>query len=322
MRLVLAATVATLAGCNAAQTPIAPVALVREPSILVSRGAPARSHRDWSRSWISPAASSSELLYVSDAGTNDVYVYTLPNRKLTGKLTGFDQPQGECSDTAGNVFITNTEKSEIVEYAHAASKPTQTLKDHGFYPVGCSVDPTTGNLAVTNIFATNGNYGSVAVYKVASGTPTQYKDSDVYYYYFCGYDDRGNLYFDGYTPNAAFAFAMLPSGTSTFLNIALNQTIDVPGMVQWDGKWVAVGDQGTSSSIIYQFKIAGSGGTLEDQTLLKDANDVVQAWIHGTTLYAPDAAEPRVDLYKYRAGGYPIKVLGGFSEPIGTTVSR
>jgi DNA-binding beta-propeller fold protein YncE len=269
---------------------------------------------------MSRAASGSELLYISDAGTNDVYAYALPDRKLVGKLTGFDQPQGLCSDAAGDVFIANTQKSELLEYAHGGTKPIGTLKDRGYYPVGCAVDPTTGNLAVTNIFSTSGGYGSVAVYKSASGTPAQLTDSDLYYYYFCGYDDRGNLYLDGYNPDSEFAFAALPSGSSSFLNIALNQTIDVPGMVQWVGKWIAIGDQ--ESSKIYEFKIKGSGGILEDMTFLNAASDVVQASIDGKTLYAPDAQEASVFFYHYPAGGSWFKNIGGLFTPIGSTVSK
>lgn len=272
---------------------------------------------------MSPRAQTERLLYISDAGNNKVYAYALPGRKLAGTLTGFDQPQGLCSDSAGNVFVTNTQKSQILEYAHGGTKLIKKLLDRGYYPVGCSIDPTTGDLAITNLFATNGKYGSVAIYRNASGDPIQQTDSDIYYYYFCGYDRRGNLYFDGYTPNDAFAFAELPSGSSTFENIALNQTIYYPGMVQWDGKYITVGDQEFGShSILYEFTIRGSAGFLEDKTPLAGSADVVQAWIQDGTVYGPDAEKTDVGFYHYRAGGTPFKTLVGFSLPIGSTVSE
>src|SRR6202041_1378919 len=85
-----------------------------------------------------------DLLYISDAGSNHVSVYALPGRKLMQTLPGFDEPQGECSDEAGNVFITNTQKSEILEYAHGGTKPMHRLKVGGYYPVACAVDGTSG----------------------------------------------------------------------------------------------------------------------------------------------------------------------------------
>jgi hypothetical protein len=290
----------------------------------VSRAA--RSNKQYGQhSFMLSQAKSQPLLYISDAGTNDVYVYSLPSGKRVGMLGGFDEPQGECSNGAGDVFVTNTQKSEILEYAHGGTKPIARLKDHGFYPVGCSIDPTTGNLAATNIFATDGRYGSVAIYKGASGSPTRFTDSNIYYYYFCGYDNRGNLYVDGYTPDNAFAFAELASGSSTFLNVALDQTIYVPGMVQWDGKYVTIGDQEydeRSASILYEFTIRGSAGFLEDMTPLTGARDVVQAWIDGHTAYAPDSQKTDVGFYHYRSGGAPYKTLAGLFTPIGSTVSQ
>lgn len=297
---------ATLAGCGG----IAPLAT---PNSL----APARSA-------VLSGVDGQDLLYISDAGSNHVYVYALPSRKLTQTLSGFDEPQGECSDAAGNVFITNTQKSEIVEYAHGGTQPIQRLKDQGYYPVGCAVDGSTGNLAVTNLFATKNKYGSVAIFKNASGSPTQYTDSSIYYYYFCGYDDAGNLYLDGYTPDSTFAFALLPSGSGTFLNIALNQPIYFPGTVQWTGKWVMVGDQQdrqSNESVLYEFKIRGSIGYLENFTALNEATDVVQAWLQGKTVYAPDAERADVGLYHYVAGGNPFNTIAGLSSPVGATVS-
>src|SRR5580692_2579193 len=55
---------------------------------------------DHGKSWMSPSAKKSALLYVSDAGSGDVYVYSYPKGKLTGTLTGFNFPEGECADKA------------------------------------------------------------------------------------------------------------------------------------------------------------------------------------------------------------------------------
>ena len=97
-----------------------------------------------------PAPAGGALLYVTDTVTSDVYVFSYPKGKLKQTLTGFTDPAGECADAQGNVFISNTGGSNIVEYAHGGTTPIATLKDPGFFPIGCSVNPLTGDLAVTN----------------------------------------------------------------------------------------------------------------------------------------------------------------------------
>ena len=90
------------------------------------------------------------LLYVSDAETSSVYVFELPNGNLVQTLTGFDRPSGECVDKTGNVFIVDSNQSVVREYAHGGKTPIKLLNDAGYAPTDCSIDPVTGNLAVTN----------------------------------------------------------------------------------------------------------------------------------------------------------------------------
>jgi hypothetical protein len=132
---------ALLSACGASQPPIgAPGAM---PQSLGTS-----THLMRRPSWMAPDATRKNLLYISDVGTNDVYVYESLSLKLAGTLTGFSEPQGECSDAAGNVWITNTNMSQIIEYAHGGTTPIATLSDPYEFPVGCAVDPRSGNLAV------------------------------------------------------------------------------------------------------------------------------------------------------------------------------
>ena len=82
-----------------------------------------------------------------------------------------------------------------MEYKHGGKKRIQTLTMSRYVAVDCSVDPTTGNLAVTwNRSASSENY--IAIYKDASGSPTLYGLNDDFVFY-CGYDNKGNLFVDG-----------------------------------------------------------------------------------------------------------------------------
>ncbi len=269
---------------------------------------------------MSPDTKGIDLLYISDEAADDVYVYSWRHDKLVGTLTGFDAPQGECADKAGDIFVANEDTSQIFEYAHGGTNSIATLSDAGEYPVGCSVDPTTGNLAVTNIDTPSGHVGNVVIYADAKGTPTSYTAPRFYYYFFCGYDNGGNLFVDGTNPSNTFEFAELPSGGSSFNSVALNQTINFPGGVQWDGKHVAVGDQ--EAPYIYEFAISGSGGTEVGSTPLDDTDDIAQFWIQGSRVVAPDFLYNEVQVFDYPAGGTARKTISGLSTTIGSAVSK
>jgi len=222
-------------------------------------------HPDHQKSWRSPELKkdvNGRQLWISDPGTNDVYIYNMPSLTLVATLTGFDQPQGECSDSSGDVWVTNTGYKSgnhvIYEYSHDAVL-MKTLTDSTGLPVGCAWDKTTGNLAVTNIFDDGPSQppGEVVVYPlVGSGAPTTYQDPDssVYAYFSAGYDGRGNLYFDvapyAYTP----AYVdKLPKGGTSVHRITISGTIHGPGAVQWiasggGGPYLMVEDDDCSGS--------------------------------------------------------------------------
>jgi hypothetical protein len=265
-------------------------------------------------------AVSQDLLYVSNVRT--VTVYSYPRGKLEGTLKGFYSAQGECVDQHGDVFITNLGTNQIFEYAHGSKKRLRTLTSYGG-PAGCSVDPTTGNLAVSNL-----TVGSVAIYTDARGKPKLYKDPAFKEDFWCGYDDKGNLFVDGESSTSAFEFAELPKGAGSLENITLNQSISFPGGVQWDGTYVAVGDQ-SRSPVVYQFAISGSKGIKVGSTPLgSGAVDTKQFWIQGQTIIAPNfnpGSRGRGDVlfYKYPAGGTATrKITAGLDYPIGAVVSQ
>lgn len=203
--------IAILAGCGGSQTQFNPSGATRsvaQPGVnpqsllspMLQRDGAMAAHPDHSRSWMAPEAKRDNLLYISDVGTDDVDVYAYPKGVFLGTLTGFSGPEGECVDKTGDVFIANYAASSILEYAHGGTSPIATLNDPGYLPGGCSIDPTTGNLAVTNYLTTGAGQGNVAIYKDAKGTPKAYHaDPLILEMFFCGYDKAGNLFVDGLT---------------------------------------------------------------------------------------------------------------------------
>jgi hypothetical protein len=282
-------------------------------------------------SWMEPSAkSASQLLYVSDLGTFDVYVYRFPSLKLAGKLHGFNDPQGECTDASGNVWIADTQGNRIVEYAHGGEKPIATLADPVGYPAGCAVDPATGDLAVTNLYDFSGA-GSVLVYKSARGTPKVYASSSLYYYYFAGYDRNGNLYVSGAAASGGYLLAVLPHGGSSLALVKIDGgKLYFPGTVAWLGTTLVLGDQrcnGHMNSCFYELRVSGRSARITSTTPLRGSCDVVQAWVDAARIAGGDDAAycrkraSTVDVWPYPAGGNPSASVRGPQIPIGATLS-
>lgn len=310
---VLAAMV-MLCRCSSASTPVAGSAMSNER-----------------RSWMAPAAKQNDLLYVSNFYGDDVTVYTYPSGDFVGTLTGFDRPMGECSDRSGNVFVTNYGNFNIVEYAHGGTMPIATLDDYSGRPKGCTIDPATGNLAVTTLETKMFDPGSLAIYPNASGFPRTYRNPKFFYYYFCTYDTKGNVYVDGSSEySSQTQGAVLGAGVGKLQSMKFDHNIADVGGIQWDGKYLAIGAGNTAlAQIVYRFRISGTGGKLEGTTDLNGAEDVVQFWIQGgernkgATLIGPDFAGEDVGYYRYPEGGSPFKTITqGLDAPFGVTISR
>jgi hypothetical protein len=330
-------TVAMLAGCAGSQSPLAPgggVVLNTAGGLPGARLVP--HYRPSPRqSWMSPdAAKTKDLLYVSNLDSGTVNVYSYPNDKQVGTIKGdYDGPDGICVDKKNDIWVVNNSDASLVEYKHGGKTPIASLGGI-LFPVGCSVDPATGDLAVTSYGGSSSGGGTVSIFADAKGTPKVYTDSEIPHFNFCGYDPKGNLYVDGTdAAQSEFHFAELPKGKNTLKDITLTGgTIYYPGMVQWDGKYVAVGDQeagGESSGASAIYQTTGSGGKIVHETPLDfpgGYEDVVGFWIqHGTVIGPNTVANPKQDVgfFKYPAGGKPSKILAtGFDYPQGAAISE
>ena len=317
----IATVIGMLAGCGGGSQPqLAPMGSLRQNGVQSGLGAfpegPTPANRG--RSWMAPDAKTKDLLYVSNPGRDQVLVYSYPQYKLVGMLTDYFFADGVCTDKKGDVWIVDNTAQELVEYKHGGTTQIASLSDPGYYPIICSVDPTTGNIAVANkeTIGSTPQQGNIAIYAHAKGTPALYKDSELFQVWFCGYDDKGNLYLDGTKGYSAdFGFAELPKGEKKVTNIALKGgTIYFPGKILWDGKHVAVGDQSYQNKYPYTsgiYQTTGSGGKIVGTTPLTGSSDVSGFWIAGTTVIAPDIGLADIRLYKYPGGGKPTKVLPG-----------
>jgi hypothetical protein len=276
--------------------------------------------RSAGHSWMAANASSGDLLYVTGA-CGGICVFTYPGGMLVGQLSDSNSPQGQCVDKAGDVFVMDYVEANpaILEYAHGGTSPIATLNDPGYYPGACAIDPTTGNLAVTNS-------GPIAIYAGAKGDPTYWTDSKVSLNGYCAYDDNGNLFVEGvYVGSGGYALVEMPKGSHAFKSIKLNIAPGFPNNMQWAGKYLAIGDGAT---VIYHVAISGTKGTVIGSTVLNGPSAGWQFWIQGATIIEPLSTSDRPDqvgFWRYPTGGKLRKKISGteFSNAYlyGTVVS-
>ncbi len=302
---------------------------------------PPRVHRDRRKSWISPdLRGARRLLFISDISADDVYIFTMPAMTLKATITGFDEPQGMCSDTSGNIWITNTGTEQILKYSRTGTL-LATLSDSYGYPVGCAVDPATGNLAVTDIFGFGSSgAGQILVFPGGSGTPTVLTNPDGYYYYFAGYGPGSSLWVSGQALSSG-NYILSSCNTSSCSTIPISGgTIYFPGAVQWDnaaGTWVAFDQACGNERAACSYPVSGSG-TLGSATTYLNYDggpvcDLTQAVIaangykyvaggdaEGFCTTATASASYR---WAYPAGGSPTNYNDSvvFSTPIGAAIS-
>lgn len=293
--------------------------------------APLGAVADRGPSWISREASSSnELLYISDEANFDVYIYSFPALKLVGKLTGFNQPEGECTDRKGDLWIANTGNERILEFAPGKKQPIQSFLDPTGYPGSCAIDASSGDLAVTNTFGFSGA-GGILIYRHARGVPVVYSNPHQYYYYFDGYDARGNLYVDGMTSGYGYALSELPNGKHSMTNVTVSgATLHLPGTVQFDGSTLVLGDQecnGGKSSCLYEASASGSNATITGSTALGGSCDVAQAVVQNGDVAAGNYAycshsKSSTAIWAYPAGGKATASVTGVHIPLGAAIGQ
>jgi DNA-binding beta-propeller fold protein YncE len=291
---------------------------------------PAAVRPDRRSSWVSRSASSaSQLLYVSDLATDDVYIFAYPQGTLEGKLTGFGAPFGLCSDTSGNVYVADNARAAVYEYAHGSNKRIATIKDTGEAPYSCAVDPTSGTLAVTNYSTKGGREGSISVYTSAQSKPKKYKDPYVVNMLFCTYDNAGNLFADAnfsFSTGTEFALAQLPKGGTSLTSMTSTGRISRPGGVAWDGQDIGLLDGsyfGIDGPTIWKISDAASSqGTFLSHVYLSDATSPLEFWTDGTNAVVANFGLGNVGVFNYQSGGAPTQTITTASAPVGVTISE
>jgi hypothetical protein len=262
--------------------------------------------------------------YIFNAYGSYAAIFDYPkSTKQIGEIAG-DGGQGCTNVLYGygkKTFWNVGGPTQITEY-RVVKKPIKTLSVSFVFPSSCAMD-TSGDLAVGILYA-NSSFstgGQVVIFKPGSSQGTVYTtplDEE----FFDGYDNNGNLFADGFTGDrSGFALVELPKGSSKFKTIATSNSVQFPGSVQWDGKYVTVFDQ--LGDATYRYTVSGTKATLKGTVSYMGVGDCAQTWIVQGIVYCGDATNGDGEVFKYPAGGSAIAVLGsGLPEPLGVTAAE
>lgn len=300
------ATLRVRLGLLAAVTVVSACGGSRDATLPQSVLAQSRAHR--------ASSSSNSLLYV--VTSKKTFILTYPGGDNVASIPAYLGIA--CPDPVnGNIYF---DSGGIFEYPFGGTKPIAHI--YGTVStgsLGCAVDPTTGNLATTwGVTGSDGKGdGWVAIYADPSSNPETYKIPGMGTYYYCGYDNQGNLFVDGYAEEGGSLLADLPKGAQEFTTITLDKKI-YAGLIQWDGSYITIED--STPPIIYRISISGASGTIVGTTKLraqhrKKRTPRALTWIEGDTVLAPQGGfnNPNLGFWRYPHGGHPYRIIRGLA---------
>ncbi|HEY6325808.1 MAG TPA: hypothetical protein VIW73_04735 [Candidatus Cybelea sp.] len=295
-------------------------ALVRPPSHGVS--------------WMGKGVKQQDLLYVSN-GDGVVNVYRYWQHTLVGVLGNFTNPEGECTDAAGDVYIVDEKAEKIYKYAHGGTKAIKTIDDSPQAPFSCAVNQATGDLAIANYGENYYGAGNITIYPHGSGKPTIYKTGDnLDHFVSCNYDHRGDLFStsdNGYGSFYSSYFYYLPKQGKSLKPMTL------PGpsrswqwgsgaSIVWDGKYWVVGTNNEYTNYDLLRYIINVKAYYVSTTQLSVANNAQQIAIYRPIVKSHSAevvgTNGAVYYWNYPAGGNPIgQITKGLDDPYGVAIS-
>jgi hypothetical protein len=234
-----------------------------------------------------------------------------------------------CTDKKGHIWI--ADGATIVEFAHGGDHPIATLAAAGISAEGCAIDPLSGDLAVAG-YPPSSQTPAVAIYRRAKGTPRVYDMPNSSSTTFCGYDDKGNLFVDGYgaSPTYVITLAELLKGAQSLKQVSFKSSGGFPSFyptpIQWDGKYITVGAVHAINRYVVKDYIA----TYRSATTFNEILELANSWIQGSRVVALNlfgsgsGSQIPAQIDEYPAGGNPIRIIDtkNLGNPFGVTVSR
>ncbi|MEO9171158.1 MAG: hypothetical protein ABI282_11740 [Candidatus Baltobacteraceae bacterium] len=246
-------------------------------------------------------------VFVGDSTNSVVEIFDFKTRTQTGQIGGLNAPEGLTTDSAGNLYESDTGTNQILVFKSPYTGSPRAIADPSGYPVGNHVDGN-GDLWVANICSTASGCaggGAVLKYTGAKGTPTSLKNAP-YRTYFVTTDANGNVWADGQNSSGSAVIGYWKAGAGSFKTVAISLVF--PGSLQFDkaGNLLLVdqsGDPTTGGSIM---NIYPPGSTTPSGSIILQTtgDDVISAAL-GTAqarIFAPLYLTGTSGIISYPAG--------------------
>jgi len=316
----LSLTAAVLVGVNltpvnAAQ--VRPTVRARLSTEHVTRGNVAAARGGaFARRYSIPDKRGTGDVYISDYGNNVLYGFPAaggsPNYVVSSGING---PQG-LAKTAKNIYLANTNLSQILVFTPPSTTPTVTINESNEYPSGVAVNARGTSIWVSNICsAPSCGMGNLQEYSATGTLEQTITCANMYRYYFVGVDKKGNVAVDGEDSSFAPAVDVIRAGSTSCT--ALSTSLSFPGGVEFTTTGnLAIDDQDTSTVSTY---LAPSFSTVISTTTLSGSSDPV-TFAFGTKdadLISANAGGGNATQFAYPNGGSPNLTWSGLVEPIG-----
>jgi hypothetical protein len=333
-------TLAMLAGCSGGSSPAAfspgGASSGRTDNSLLAPTIARISHVPVATaSFMDSRAAGKSLIFVSDAanGVIDIYPQAGKNQKMVGQITGLTQPQGITTDNKGNLYVANTNSSNVLVYAPPyTGAPKMTIDDAHEFPADVAIS-SAGVVAVTNICNAPKcrlDTGNVVLYAKGS-TKSCATVSDSAFNFtrvmFAEFDSKGVLYIDGMNGGYQTSFGLVTGGCSAtgITNLDYVYTVSFPGGIAIDKAGnIAFCDQVNQVVDTFNPPVNNAFGSPVSTTSLTGSISPLGIAIlaSGKNLYASDpGGSGLAEEYKYTAGGAAENTIAVGGQPIGIAVT-
>jgi hypothetical protein len=304
--LAIGAAAAFLAGCGGrSQPPIGTQGAGPQTSAIATANAHAKSR-------MLPGSASEDLIYATGE-CGGICVLTYPDGQLVAQVTVLGAIGADCSDKQGDVWVPNG--NQVLEFRHGDTAPTATLSLPGTNARACSVDPSTGNLAV--VFSGTG--ATVAVFSGATGTAMLYNSHMSTQG--CGYNNAGNLFASG-TNGQVNSIAQLPKNGNDFAFLTVKDKLGNPGRIQWDGSYITYEGTTKDNIKISRLHISGNKASVVGKTSIAGTKQAYQSWIYGDRVIVPYSTKgtqvTKIGIWAYPKSGKAVVKFGNFGQTIFT----
>jgi hypothetical protein len=283
-------------------------------------------------SFMNEDASSKPLIFVSDVADGVVNIYPQggKSQKQVGQITGLKEPQGIATDAQGNLYVANTNASNILVFAPPYTKgPSFTIPDAGEYPADVAIS-SAGVVAVTNICNAPHcvvDSGNVTFYAKGSTKrcATVSDETNFSRPTFAGFDKTGNLYIDAV--EAPIQNDGLIAGGCKAQSIQFitgPYTVGFPGSVQVDkaGR-IAITDPVRDQIETFDPPVNGNLGNPVTVTPLNGLNSAISSALlaSGKSAYVADTQSAAAYEFAYTPGGAPKNTIAVGGQPVGVAVT-